>query len=71
VGVYGYLGHVSMAWRPILVVTAGTLPAIWIGSYLHRLVPQSALRRGFAAFLVFIAGFILYQNIATILPPPR
>jgi hypothetical protein len=33
---------------------------------LHRFVPQSALRRGFAAFLVVIAAFILIENLGPV-----
>jgi uncharacterized protein len=63
VGFFGYLGHVRLDWTAVTLVAAGTLPGIALGSYLHRFVPQSALRRGFAAFLVVIAGFILIENL--------
>lgn len=67
VGFYGYLGHVHFTWTSMALVTVGTLPGISIGTYLHRFVSQEALRRGFAVFLLLIAGFILYQNLATVL----
>jgi uncharacterized membrane protein YfcA len=63
VGFLGYLGHVSLDWAAVALVAAGTLPGIALGSYLHRYVPQSVLRRGFAAFLVVIAAFILIENL--------
>jgi len=63
VGFLGYLGHVSLDWTAVLLVAAGTLPGIALGSYLHRFVSQSALRRGFAALLVVIAAFILLENL--------
>ena len=63
VGFLGYLGHVRLDWSAVTLVAAGTLPGIALGSYLHRFVPQSALRRGFAAFLVVIAAFILIENL--------
>ena len=63
IGFLGYLGHVSLDWAAVTLVAAGTLPGIAAGSYLHRFVPQSALRRGFAAFLVVIAVFILVENL--------
>ena len=50
-------------WTAVTLVAAGTLPGIALGSYLHRFAPQSALRRGFAAFLVVIAAFILIENL--------
>jgi uncharacterized protein len=63
VGFLGYLGHVRLDWTAVTLVAAGTLPGIALGSYLHRFVPQSALRRGFAALLVVIAAFILIENL--------
>lgn len=63
VGFYGYLGHVTLTWSSILPVIAGTLPAIWIGSSLHRLVPQQLLRRSFAALLVVVSAVIFYENL--------
>jgi len=63
VGFFGYLGHVALDWTAVTLVAAGTLPGIALGSYLHQFVPQSTLRRGFAAFLVVIAAFILIENL--------
>lgn len=60
----GYLGQVSVDWRAMTAVAAGTLPGIAVGSYLHRLVPPLVLRRGFAAFLVAIATMILVERFA-------
>ena len=67
VGFYGYLGHAHFAWSSMALVTAGTLPGIAVGTYLHRFVSQEVLRRGFAVFLLMVAGFILYQNVGTVL----
>jgi hypothetical protein len=64
VGFLGYLGHVSVDWPAVILVSAGTVPGIVLGTYLHHFVPQSMLRRGFAAVLVGIAIFILYENLA-------
>ena len=66
VGFYGYFGHVSIDWRAVALVTAGTIPGTFLGVSLHRRVPQQALRRGFAVFLLLVAAFILYQNLATV-----
>jgi len=67
VGFYGYLGHVAIDWRAMALVTAGTLPGIASGVYLHRFVPQHALRRVFSVFLVIVAAFILYRNLGPML----
>lgn len=67
VGFYGYLGHVSLDWRAVALVAGGTIPGMALGVHLHRQIPQRALRRGFAVFLLFVAVFILYQNMATVL----
>ena len=63
VGFLGYLGHVRLDWAAMALVAAGTLPGIALGGYLHRFVPQSILRRGFAAFLVIMAAFIFVENL--------
>jgi uncharacterized membrane protein YfcA len=64
VGFLGSFGHVSLDWVAVAMVAAGTLPGIAMGSYLHRFVPQSILRRAFAAFLVVMAAFIFIENLA-------
>lgn len=66
VGFLGYLGHVSLDWLAVALVAAGTLPGIAMGSYLHQYVPQTILRRGFAAFLVVIAAFIVIENLGAL-----
>jgi uncharacterized membrane protein YfcA len=63
VGFLGYLGQVPLNWAAIGLVAAGTLPGIMLGAYLHRFLPQAMLRRGFAMFLVVIAGFIVLENL--------
>jgi uncharacterized membrane protein YfcA len=63
VGFLGYLGQVTLDWTAMALVAAGTLPGIALGGHLHQFVPQSILRRGFAAFLVIMAAFILIENV--------
>jgi len=63
VGFLGYLGHVRLDWGAMAIVAAGTLPGIALGGYLHQFVPQSILRRGFAAFLVIMAAFIFFETL--------
>ena len=68
VGFVGYLGQVELPWLFMgafaAVATAGALG----GSRLGRFVPPHALRRGFAAFLIVVGTFILYENRATFVP---
>ena len=62
-GFLGYLGQVRLDWAAMALVSAGTLPGIALGGYLHQFVPQSLLRRAFAVFLVIMAAFILIENL--------
>ncbi|MEJ2503466.1 MAG: sulfite exporter TauE/SafE family protein [Gemmatimonadota bacterium] len=61
-GFAGYLGQVEVPWDFLVVFSAVAVAGIGIGTGLVRHVSQGALRRGFAAFLVLMGGFILYQN---------
>jgi hypothetical protein len=63
VGFLGYLSHVQLNWTAVAFVASGTLPGVMLGAYLHQFVPQAALRRGFAAFLVVMAVFIFVENL--------
>jgi uncharacterized membrane protein YfcA len=65
VGFFAYLGQVSLDWTAVALVAAGTLPGIALGSHLHQFVPQSLLRRGFAALLVAIGAFIFLENLGS------
>ena len=67
-GFYGYLGQVDVPWAFMTVFTGIAVAGILIGSYLIRFVPQEALRRAFAVFLVVMGAFILYQNRSVVLP---
>jgi len=68
VGFAGYLGHVEVPWLFMgafaAVATAGALG----GSRLGRFVPQHALRRGFAVFLILMGTLILYENRTVLIP---
>ena len=56
-GAVGLHGPLHRAWRS---------RGILVGTYLVRFVPQHALQRAFALFLVVMGGFILYQNRAVL-----
>jgi uncharacterized protein len=67
-GFAGYLGQVEVPWGFMTLFTAVAVVGILAGTSLVRFVPQEALRRAFAVFLVVMGGFILYQNRAVLLP---
>lgn len=71
-GFAGYLGQVQIDWAFMGLFSAVAIAGILLGTYLVRYVPQHALQRAFAMFLVVMGGFILYQNRAVIIPgsPP-
>ena len=61
-GVAGYWGQAAVRWDVLGAFTAIAAAGIVAGTRLSRRVPQEALRRSFAAFLVLVAGFILWQS---------
>jgi uncharacterized protein len=67
-GFAGYLGVVEVPWGFMTVFTAVAVVGILGGTWLVRFVPQAALKRGFAVFLLVMGGLILYQNRAVLLP---
>lgn len=64
----GYLGQVPIAWgllaALITIASLGTLA----GTRASQYVPSGALQRGFAAFLLVMGAFILYQNLEVFVP---
>lgn len=69
-GFAGYLGQVQVQWGFMAVFTAVAVGGILLGTYLVRFVPQAALQRAFAVFLVVMGTFILYQNRGVLVPGP-
>jgi hypothetical protein len=67
VGFVGYVEQVQIAWIPMALVTAGTVPGIATGTHVMRLVSQNALRRGFAVLLFGLAAYMLYRNLPAVL----
>lgn len=66
-GVLGYLGQVDFAWSFMIAFTAVAAVGIILGGHGVRYVQPAHLRRGFAAFLVLMGGFILWQNRTVLL----
>ena len=67
-GFLGYLGQVEVAWGFLALFTAVAVGGILLGTRLSRRVPQAALQRAFAVFLVVMGSLILYQNRGVFLP---
>lgn len=61
-GFVGYMGQVDVPWAFMSGFTAVAVAGILAGAYLVRFVPQSALKRSFAVFLLIMGTAILYQN---------
>ena len=49
-------------WALVLMVTAGFLPAVWMGAGVANLVPETPLRMGFACVLALLAASIFLQK---------
>ncbi len=60
----GYAGQASVPWPFITLFTTIAVAGILLGSYLLKFVEQTALKRAFAVFLLFMSGFMFYKNRA-------
>ena len=61
-GFAGYLGTVDLDWAFLAGFTAAAVAGALVGTALVARVPQAALERGFAVFLLAMGGFVLYEN---------
>lgn len=61
-GLAGYLGVVPFDWAFLARFTAVAAVGAAAGTVLGARVPQPALKRGFAVFLLVVGGFVLYRN---------
>jgi uncharacterized membrane protein YfcA len=62
-GFVGYLGTPGIDAAFMATFSAAAVVGIVIGSRFVRIVPQRALRKTFAGFLVVMGALILYQNL--------
>jgi uncharacterized protein len=67
-GFAGYLGQVEVAWGFMTLFTGVAVAGILGGAWLVQFVPQAALKRSFALFLLVMGALILYQNRSVVLP---
>lgn len=66
-GFLGYAGQVTLPWGFLALFTVLAILGVGIGTMLARAAPREALRRGFAALLVVVGLFVLYQNRGLVL----
>lgn len=62
-GYAGHATHVSIDLKLALMVSGAAVVGSIGGGMLATRIPPDALRRGFAAFVLVMAGFVLYQQI--------
>ena len=63
----GYAAHVSIDFELTAFVTTAAVIGSLIGSHLSKRIPADRLRRIFAAFVIAMAGFVVWQE-AGLLP---
>jgi len=63
-GFVGTLGHVAVPWQATAVVIIGAVVGIAAGTRIGGRLSAAQLQRGFAAFLLAAAAFIVYANRA-------
>lgn len=61
-GVASYLGRVPIDWAMVVPFTALAFVGVAIGSALVPKVPQRALRRGFAVFMILMGLMVLLRR---------
>lgn len=61
-GFAGYLGTVDLDWGFLAGFTGAAVAGALAGTALAARVPQAALKRAFAVFLLAMGGFVLYKN---------
>ena len=61
-GVASYLGRVPIDWAMVVPFTALAFVGVAIGSALVPKVPQPALRRGFAVFMILMGLMVLFRR---------
>lgn len=61
-GVASYLGRIPIDWRMVVPFTAVAFVGVAFGSALVPRVPQQALRRGFAVFMLLMGVLVLLRR---------
>lgn len=63
-GFMSYLNKVEMPWEFMAKFTVCSVIGIILGSFLVPFIPQKALKKAFAVFLVLMGLFILFKNLS-------
>ena len=58
----GYVGRVDPPWVTLGWVTASAVIGLVVGNRLGHAIPQAAMRRAFALFLLLMGGLVLYES---------
>lgn len=58
----GHRGHVAVDWSVVGVVIAAAAASLLVGVRIGAKLPQATLKRGFGAFVIAMAAFILYRE---------
>lgn len=66
-GFAGYLGHVEIPWTFLALFTPAAVAGILAGTFAARFVSHARLEKAFAASLVAMGAFIIYENVSTLL----
>lgn len=62
-GYAGHAAHVSVDFRLAGIVSAAAVVGSVVGGQFAQRIPPDALRKGFAAFVLAMATFVIYQQI--------
>ncbi|MDP2316405.1 MAG: sulfite exporter TauE/SafE family protein [Pseudomonadota bacterium] len=62
-GYAGHAAHVTIDLELAALVSGAAVVGSFAGSRIANVIPPDALRRGFAGFVLVMAGFVLYQQI--------
>lgn len=66
IGFLGDLQNLSIDWSFLLGFTSISIVGIFIGIYLNQFINESQLKKGFAYFVLVMAGFILLKEITVL-----
>ena len=61
---------VTIHWALVAMLTAGFLPAVWLGARIANRIPEAPLRIGFACVLALLAAQTLLRRQSAQSPPP-